>query len=51
MEKIVLIVTGYVGSALTPYLLRKGYEVTVRSFIYGNNIFEDHPNLKLLKEI
>jgi len=51
MEKIVLIGgAGYVGSVLTPYLLRKGYEVTVYDlFIYGNNIFENHPNLKIIK--
>ena len=51
MEKIVLIGgAGYVGSVLTPYLLHKGYEVTVYDlFIYGNNIFENHPNLKIIK--
>jgi len=30
---------GYVGSVLTPYLLKKGYVVTVYDlFIYGNTI-------------
>ena len=40
---------GYVGSALVPDLLDKGYEVTVYDlFIYGDNL-KDHPHLKKIK--
>ena len=40
---------GYVGSVLTPYLLNKGYHVTVLDlFMYGNTLFP-HPNLKTIK--
>jgi nucleoside-diphosphate-sugar epimerase len=43
---------GYVGSALVPALLDKGYQVKVIDlFIYGQQIFDsvkDHPNLKLV---
>jgi nucleoside-diphosphate-sugar epimerase len=40
---------GYVGSVLTPYLLNKGYHVTVLDlFMYGNTLFP-HPNLKIIK--
>ena len=40
---------GYVGSVLTPYLLNKGYHVTVLDlFMYGNTLFP-HPNLRIIK--
>jgi len=40
---------GYVGSVLTPYLLKKGYVVTVYDlFIYGNTI-ENNENLTMIK--
>lgn len=40
---------GYVGSVLTPYLLKKGYLVTVYDlFIYGNTL-ENNKNLKIVK--
>jgi nucleoside-diphosphate-sugar epimerase len=40
---------GYVGSVLTPYLLNKGYHVTVLDlFMYGNTLFP-HPNLNIIK--
>ena len=40
---------GYVGSALVPYLLNKGYYVTVYDiFIYGD-VLKPHPNLKEIK--
>jgi nucleoside-diphosphate-sugar epimerase len=40
---------GYVGSVLTPYLLKKGYFVTVYDlFIYGNTL-ENNKNLKIVK--
>ena len=40
---------GYVGSVLTPYLLKKGYVVTVYDlFIYGNTI-ENNQNLTMIK--
>jgi nucleoside-diphosphate-sugar epimerase len=41
---------GYVGSALVPDLLMRGYEVTVYDlFIYGEDVIDSHPNLKLVK--
>ena len=40
---------GYVGSSLVPYLLKKGYQVTVYDlYIYGN-VLEPHSNLKEIK--
>ena len=40
---------GYVGSVLTPYLISRGFEVTVYDLmIYGNKI-PDHENLKIVK--
>jgi|TARA_B100000315_G_C14563073_1_gene581490 nucleoside-diphosphate-sugar epimerase len=41
---------GYVGAVLTPYLLRKGYKVTVFDLmIYGKEVLEKNPNLKIVK--
>ena len=41
---------GYVGAVLTPYLLNKGYEVTVLDLmIYGENVLQKNPNLKMIK--
>ncbi len=41
---------GYVGSDLTPHLLKKGYEVTVLDLmIYGEDVLDDHKNLKKIK--
>ena len=41
---------GYVGAVLTPYLLEKGYEVTVLDLmIYGVEVLSSHKNLKILK--
>ena len=41
---------GYVGSVLTPYLISKGYEVTVLDLmIYGSEVLKKMINLKLLK--
>ena len=41
---------GYVGSMLTPYLLNKGYGVTVLDlFIYGEDVLPSHENLKKIK--
>ena len=41
---------GYVGAVLTPYLLGKGYEVTVFDLmIYGENVLKKNPNLKIIK--
>jgi nucleoside-diphosphate-sugar epimerase len=50
MEKIFITGgAGYVGSVLTPYLLKKGYLVTVYDlFIYGNTL-ENNKNLKIVK--
>jgi nucleoside-diphosphate-sugar epimerase len=40
---------GYVGSVLTPYLLKKGYQVTVFDlFIYGETI-KKNKNLRIIK--
>lgn len=41
---------GYVGTLLTDYLLKKGYEVTVYDlFIYGNNIDKKFKKLNIVK--
>ena len=41
---------GYVGGVLTPYLLRKGYKVTVIDLmIYGRDVLTAHPNLKIIE--
>ena len=41
---------GYVGSALTPCLLKKGYEITVLDLmIYGEDVLDNHKNLKKVK--
>ena len=41
---------GYVGAVLTPYLLERGYKVTVLDLmIYGENVLEKNPNLKIIK--
>ena len=41
---------GYVGSILTPYLLDKGYSVTVFDLmIYGEDVLQKHKNLKIIK--
>ncbi len=38
---------GYVGSRLVPELLKQGYLVTVYDlYLYGRDVFEQHPNLK-----
>jgi nucleoside-diphosphate-sugar epimerase len=43
---------GYVGSALVPYLLEVGYEVTVVDlFLYGDGVFEGAPNKDRLRTI
>ena len=41
---------GYVGAALVPALLKKGYRVTVLDLmIYGDDVLDDHPNLQIIK--
>ena len=41
---------GYVGSKLVPTLLEKGHHVTVLDlYMYGDDLFEKHPNLKEVK--
>jgi len=41
---------GYLGSALTPYLLGKGYKITVIDLmIYGEEVLKKHKNLKIIK--
>ena len=41
---------GYVGAVLTPYLISKGYKVTVLDLmIYGENVLQKNPNLKIIK--
>jgi len=40
---------GYVGAALTPYLISKGYQVTVLDLmIYGKEVLKDDKNLKII---
>jgi len=41
---------GYVGAVLTPYLLEKGYKVTVLDLmIYGETVLKKNSNLKIIK--
>lgn len=41
---------GYVGSALVPYLINKGHEVTVYDLlIYGSDVLEKKDKLKIIK--
>jgi nucleoside-diphosphate-sugar epimerase len=41
---------GYVGSALTDYLIEEGYNVTVYDlFLYGKNVFSSKNNLSLVE--
>lgn len=41
---------GYVGSSLVPELLKQGHSVIVYDlFIYGSDVLDVHPNLKLVK--
>ena len=41
---------GYVGAVLTPYLLDKGYHVTVIDLmIYGKDVLKKHPNLRIIE--
>ena len=41
---------GYVGAVLVPYLLEKGYSVTVLDLmIYGEDVLPSHPNLTSVK--
>ena len=41
---------GYVGAVLTPYLISKGYKVTVLDLmIYGENVLQKNSNLKIIK--
>lgn len=41
---------GYVGSMLTPYLISKGYQVTVYDLmIYGEEVLDKNKNLNLIK--
>ena len=41
---------GYVGSALVPSLLSKGYEVTVLDLmLYGDSVLPDHDRLNVIK--
>ena len=41
---------GYVGAVLTPYLLSKGYQVTVVDLmIYGKDVLKNHPNLRIIE--
>ncbi|MBI4179199.1 NAD-dependent epimerase/dehydratase [bacterium] len=54
MKKIAILGgAGYVGSALTPYLLSLGYAVNVIDlFFYGERVFDDiraHPALRLIR--
>ena len=41
---------GYIGAELIPTLLEKGYELSVFDLmIYGEDVLDDHPNLKKVK--
>ena len=51
MDKILITGgAGYVGAVLTPYLLKKGYKVTVLDLmIYGKHVLEKNPNLRIIQ--
>jgi nucleoside-diphosphate-sugar epimerase len=40
---------GYVGSVLTPYLLKKGYEISVFDLMIYGNTLDPHKNLNIIK--
>ena len=41
---------GYVGAVLVPRLLQEGHRVTVLDLmIYGENVLDEHPDLKVIK--
>jgi nucleoside-diphosphate-sugar epimerase len=41
---------GYVGSKLVPQMLKLGHKVTVLDLmIYGENVLDNHKNLKKIK--
>ena len=41
---------GYVGAALTPYLLEKGHKISVIDLmIYGSGVLQSHKNLNVIK--
>ena len=40
---------GYVGAALVPYLLNKGYKIMVLDLMIYGKTLSQHPNLKLIK--
>ena len=43
---------GYVGSALVPKLIERGYQVTVYDLmIYGEDVIEKNKNLIMIKVI
>ena len=51
-SKSILIIggAGYVGSDLVPFLLQKGFKITVYDLmIYGENVLEKHKDLKIIK--
>ena len=41
--------SGYVGSVLTPYLLKKGYELTVLDLMLYGNTLKENNKLKIVK--
>ena len=50
MNVIVTGGAGYVGAALTPYLLSKGHKVSVIDLmIYGDDVLQKNSNLKIIK--
>ena len=41
---------GYVGAALTPYLLEKGHKISVIDLmIYGSEVLQNHKNLNIIQ--
>ena len=42
---------GYIGTTLTPFLLKKGYKIkAIDRFFFGDNYLPNHSNLEIIRE-